>query len=89
MVVHDTILGAVVGAHGCRGMWVAKFYGGDTHWYLLICAVENRANLCFRCRGEDVLEDLCYDMNGTVDKGAVDVAKEEEAAGSTSCFRGN
>ena len=31
--VHDTFFGAVVGAHGCRGLWVAEFNEGDTHWY--------------------------------------------------------
>ena len=87
--VHYTVCGAVVGSHGCRGVWVAKFNESDTHWYCLICAFEKRANLCFRCRGEDVLEDLCDDMNGTVDEGTVDVAKEEEVAGSATFFRGN
>ena len=31
--VHDTICGAVVGAHGCRGLWVTEFNKGDTHRY--------------------------------------------------------
>ena len=56
--VHDTVCGAVVGAHGCRGLWVDDLNEGDTHWYCLLCTVEKRAYFCFRCRGEDVLEDL-------------------------------
>ena len=73
--VHDTVCGDVVGVHGCRGLWVAEFNEGDTHWYCLLCAVEKRANLCSQYRGEDVLEDLYDDTNGTVDEGAVNVAK--------------
>ena len=87
--VHDTVCGAVFGAHGCRGMWVADFNEDDTHWYFLLYEVEKRANLWFQCRSEDVLEDLCDDTNGIVDVGSVDVAKEEEAAGSATYFRGN
>ena len=84
--VHDTVCGAVVGAHGCRGLWVTKFNEGDTHRYCLLCALEKRSNFCFLCRGKGVLEDLCYDMNGTVDEGAVDVDKEEEADNLAMCF---
>ena len=29
--VHDTVCGAVVGEHGCRGPWVVEFNEGDTH----------------------------------------------------------
>ena len=45
--VHDTVCGAVFGAHGCRGLWLAEFDEGDTHWYCLLCAVEKRSNLYF------------------------------------------
>ena len=31
--VHDTVCGAVVVAHVWRGLCVAKFNEGDTHWY--------------------------------------------------------
>ena len=84
--VHDIVCGAVVGSQGCWGLWVAEFNEGDTHWYCLLCAVENRANLYFRCRGEDVLEDLCDDMNGNVDEGAADVANEEESTGKETSY---
>ena len=65
---------------------MAYFNEGETHWYFLLCAVEKRANLCFRCRGEDVLEDLCDDMNGNVDEGAADVANEEESTGKETSY---
>ena len=87
--VHDTVCGAVVGAHGCMGLWVADSNEGDMRWYCLLCAFEKSANIFFRCRDEDVLEYLCDDMNGIVDEGAVDVTKEEESAGLATCFRDN
>ena len=44
--VYDTVYGAVVGANGCRGLWVAEFNEGDTHWYCFLCAVEKCSNIC-------------------------------------------
>ena len=43
-VVHDTVCSAVVGAHGCRGLWVAEFNEGDMHWYCLFEKLKSAPN---------------------------------------------